>query len=92
MNQCLSLHQTIAMSGVILTFLQGKYPLGISYDAFNPAVTNDLKNLMRSICGMYFSTIKMMSMHHRSCMLVDDNAESNNTLDVENVAERVISL
>ena len=80
------------MSGVILTFLQGKYPLGISYDAFNPAVTNDLKNLMRSIYGMYFSTIKMMSMHHRSYMLVDDNAESNNTLDVENVAERVISL
>ena len=44
---------------------------------------------MSSIYGMYFGTIKMNSMHCRSCKLVDDNAESNDTQDVENVAERV---
>ena len=39
---------------------------------------------------MYFGTIKMMSKHCWSCMHVDDNTESKDTLDVEqNVAERV---
>ena len=89
-SQHLLVHQTIAMSGVIRKFVQQKYPLGILYDAFNPAVEDDLKNRMRSICGMYFATIKMILMHHRFCKHVHDNAESNDTLDVEeNVAERV---
>ena len=47
------------------------------------------KNRMRSIYGMYFGTIKMMSIRRRSCKLVDDNAKSNDKLDVENVPERV---
>ena len=89
-SQYLSSHQKVAMSGVISTSVQRKYPLGIPYDAFSPAVKNNLKNRMCSICGMYFGTIKMMSMHRRSCKHVDDNADSNDTLDLEeNVAERV---
>lgn len=44
-SQCLPLHQTIAMSGVILTYLQGKFALVISYDAFNPAVKNEKSNV-----------------------------------------------
>ena len=48
------------MSGLIPTFVQWKYPLGIPYDAINPAVKGDLKNRMCSICGMYFGTIKML--------------------------------
>ena len=89
-SQYLSLHKTIAMSGVIPTFAQRKYPLGIPYDSFNPAVKDDFKNRMCSICGMHFGTIKMISIHRQSCKRVDDNTESNGTLDVvENVAERV---
>ena len=40
------------MSGVIPTFAQRKYPLGIPYDAFNPAAKDDLKNWMCSVCGI----------------------------------------
>ena len=78
------------MSGVIPTFVQQKYALGIPYHAFNPAVKDDLKNQMCLICWMYFGTIKVMPMHCRLFKHVDDNAESNETLDVEeNVTERV---
>ena len=89
-SQYLSLHQTITTNGEIPTFVQQKYTLGIPYVAFNTDVKDDFKNWMCSICGMYFGTIKMMSMHCRSCNHVDNNAESNDILDVEkNVAERV---
>ena len=77
------LHQTIAISGVILTFFDQKYPLGITYDAFNPAVMEGLKNWMCLICGMHFGTIKIMFMYRRSCKHVHDNAESNSILDEE---------
>ena len=70
-SQYLLLHQIIAISGMIRTFAKRKYPLGIPYDALNPAVAEDLKNQICSICGMYFGTIKMMSMHRRSCKHVD---------------------
>ena len=50
-SQCLSLHETIATNGVIATFVQRKYPLGIPYDAFNPAVKDDFKKQMCSISG-----------------------------------------
>ena len=40
----ISLHQTIVMSGMIPASAHRKYPLGIPYDAFNPAVKDDLKN------------------------------------------------
>ena len=74
------------MSGVIRTFVQQKYPLGIPYDTFNAAVTDDLKNQMCSICRIYFGKIKMMKMHCQSCK----THFYNNTLDVEeNIAERV---
>ena len=39
---------------------------------------------------MYFGTIKMMSMHRRSCKGADNNTENNDKSDVEeNVGERV---
>ena len=48
---------------------------------------------MCSVCGMYFFTIKVMSMHHRYCKHVEDKAESSDTLDVgEKIAEIVIPL
>ena len=63
-SQYISLHQTVAMSGVIPTFIQRKYPLGIPYDEFNPAINDDLKkNRMCSICRMYFRTIRVISNH-----------------------------
>ena len=67
----LSLHQTIVMSGMIPASAHRKYPLGIPYDAFNPAVKDDLRKRMCAKCGMYFGTIKAMSVHCRSCS--DDN-------------------
>ena len=81
--------RSIAMSGVIPTFVQRKYPLGISYDVSNPAVKYDLIKRKCSIFGMYFDTIKIMSNHHQSCRHVDDNDESNDASDVENSVERV---
>ena len=42
----LSLHQTIAMSGMIPASVHRKYPLGIPYEAFNPAIKDVLKKRM----------------------------------------------
>ena len=79
-SRYLSLHETTGLSGVKPKFVLQKYPVAIPYDAFDPAGKENLKNWKCSISGMYFGTIKMMSMHRQSCKQVDDNAESNNTL------------
>ena len=78
----LSLHQTIVMSGMIPASAHRKYPLGIPYDAFNPAVKDDLKKRMCAKCGMYFGTIKVMSVHRRSCSDGND-AKSEKASDAE---------
>ena len=90
--QDLLLQQAIARSGVIPTFVQRKYRLGNPFNAFHPAVKDNLKKRMCSICRMHFGTIKMISNHHQSCRRVDNNAKSNDTSDVENFAERVRAL
>ena len=84
----LLLHQTIVMGGMIPASAHRKYPLGIPYDAFNPAVKDDLKKRMCAQCGMYFCTVKAMPVHRRSCS--DDNdAKSEEASDSCVATERV---
>ena len=79
----LSLHQTIAMSGVIPNFFLVEISSRNPIWCIQSTVKSDLKNWMCSICGKFFGTIITMSMHRQPCKDVDNNAESNNILDVE---------
>ena len=89
-GHCLSLHQTIAMSGIIPASVHRKYPLGIPYDAFNPAVKDDLKIRMCAKCGMYFGTIKAMSVLRRYYR-EDNDAKSEEASDAEeSVATEIV--
>ena len=74
----LSLHQTIAMCCMIPASAHRKYPLGIPYDAFNPAVMDDLKY----DCAQNVGCVSIRSKLCRSCS--DDNdAKSEEASDAE---------